>query len=83
MKAIQWKAVALSCGITWGVYVLFIGWVATTGWGSGIVSGLGQFYIGYSASFIGGIIGGIWAFVDGFIGGAIFAWLYNAFASKK
>jgi hypothetical protein len=32
----------------------------------------------YGASFIGFI----WAFVDGLIGGAIFAWLYNLISTR-
>jgi len=44
------------------------------------VTPLSSLYIGYAPSFVGGIIGGIWGFFDGLIGGAILALLYNAFA---
>jgi hypothetical protein len=38
---------------------------------------LTHFYRGYSLTLIGGAIGTVWAFVDGLIGGAVFAWLYD------
>ena len=42
---------------------------------------LSNFYIGMKLSVLGGIIGGIWGFFDGAIGGFLFAWLYNKFNS--
>ena len=71
---------ALAFGISCGFYAIFIGvtaWIFN--WGNPIVAMLSSLYIGYKASLIGSIIGGLWAFVDGFIGGAIIAWLYNKF----
>jgi hypothetical protein len=47
-----------------------------------LVTVLSSLYIGYSPTFLGGIIGGIWAFVDGAIAGAIIAWVYNLVAKK-
>jgi hypothetical protein len=44
---------------------------------------IGQLYRGYSISPAGSFIGLIWAFFDGLIGGAIFAWLYNAIANRS
>jgi hypothetical protein len=38
---------------------------------------IGRIYRGYSLSPSGSFVGLIWALLDGFIGGAIFAWLYN------
>ena len=52
------------------------------GWGKGIVEVMSSVYIGYSASFLGGIIGAVWGFADGLIGGAIFALIYNGIARK-
>jgi len=31
---------------------------------------------------LGSLIGLVWGFVDGLIGGAIFAWLYNLLAAR-
>lgn len=41
---------------------------------------LGQFYMGYSISFLGSIVGFIYGFVNGYIGGVIIARIYNLFA---
>ncbi len=43
---------------------------------------IGSLYRGYSITPLGSIIGLAWAAVDGLVGGAIFAWLYNWFASR-
>ncbi len=74
------KAFALSCGILWSACILVWGWVAMTGYGVAGVELVGSVYLGYSASFLGAIIGAVWAFIDGAVGGAIFAWLYNRLA---
>ena len=39
-------------------------------------------YRGYTVTPIGSLIGLVWALVDGFIGGAIFAWVYNRIAER-
>lgn len=79
MEKLNVKALALSLGITWSLCTLFLGWVATFGWGARIVDVMSSLYIGYAPTFIGGIIGGIWGFFDGAIGGLILAWIYNDF----
>lgn len=80
MATINVKACTLAAGVLWGLGVLVLGWMAAAGWGAGMVQVLGSVYLGYTATFLGGIIGGVWAFVDGAVAGAIFAWLYNSFA---
>jgi hypothetical protein len=72
------KKLAISSAIVWGLYVLLAGWVAAIGWGNhDLVKALAGLYIGYKATFIGGIIGGLWAVVDGLIGGYLVAVFYN------
>ena len=83
MQKLNVKAFALAWGISFGVWVLVLGWLAAFGWGEKIVEIISSFYIGYASTFWGGIIGGVWAFFDGAIGGAIIALIYNAFAGKK
>lgn len=34
-------------------------------------------FLGYSVSGAGILLGAIYGFIDGFVGGAVFAWLYN------
>ncbi|PIN75390.1 hypothetical protein COV18_03870 [Candidatus Woesearchaeota archaeon CG10_big_fil_rev_8_21_14_0_10_37_12] len=42
-----------------------------------IVNAIAEWYIGYAPTLLGSIIGAMYAFVDGFIGGTLFAWIYN------
>jgi len=72
------KAFALTCGVIWGLGIFFLTWwiIAFEG-SSGEVTMIGRLYRGYSISPIGSLIGLMWAFFDGLIGGALFAWLYN------
>jgi len=75
------KAFALTCGIMWGLAVMLATlWLIVSGSGGTFMRYLDNFYIGYSFSVVGAFIGAIWGFVDGVIGGAIFAWLYNTIA---
>ena len=72
------KAFALTFGLWWGFGLFFLTWwiMAFEG-ATGEVTLIGHLYRGYNISPMGSIIGLLWAFVDGLIGGAIFAWLYN------
>ncbi|MCP4177984.1 MAG: membrane-associated protein [bacterium] len=83
MKKISVKGLALALGITWGLYMLLLGWVSCFGWGIGVMKIMSTLYIGFSPSFIGGIIGAIWGFFDGVIAGIIIAWIYNRVSKKK
>lgn len=66
--------------IVWALGVLIMGITASWfGYGKWFVESVGYVYVGYKASFIGVIVGIIWALVDAFIAGIIFAWLYNCF----
>ncbi|MDJ0651877.1 MAG: hypothetical protein QNJ27_02575 [Simkaniaceae bacterium] len=71
------KCLALSFGVVWGVAVLLTGWIAMTGWGSQFVDVLSSLYTGYGASFIGGVVGGIWAFFIGAILGCGVGLIHN------
>lgn len=78
------KAFALACGIVWGLAVwLATWWLLVFGFQGQMISNLDHFYFGYSYSYLGGVIGGIWGFVDGGIGGLVFAWLYNKLAGVQ
>ncbi|MDE1970609.1 MAG: bacteriophage holin [Patescibacteria group bacterium] len=74
------KALGVALGVLWALYVFFAGIFAMYGWGSALVALLSSFYLGYGASFAGALIGAVWAFVDGFVAGAIIAWVYNKIA---
>ena len=72
------KAFALTGGIIWGFGLFILTWwmIAFDG-ATGEPTLIGRVYRGYTVSPAGSFIGLIWALVDGLIGGAIFAWLYN------
>ncbi len=76
------KAFALTCAIVWGA-ALFMAtwWIILIDGASDGPTFIGSLYRGYSVTPVGSFIGLVWALVDGLIGGAIFAWLYNWFAS--
>jgi hypothetical protein len=73
---------ALALGLTWGLSVLVLGWVAMGGWGARWVEVLSSLYIGYRATAVGAIVGAIWAFFDGLIGGFLIAVFYNTFSPR-
>jgi hypothetical protein len=78
------KAFAFACGLIWGIGLfLLTWWVIISGGSTGETTLIGRVYWGYNISALGSIIGLIWAFVDGLIGGAVFAWLYNRLIPKK
>lgn len=38
---------------------------------------LGQFFIGYSVTFVGSLIGALYGFIFGYLSGLIISWVYN------
>ena len=74
------KALGLACGIVWSACCFCLGIMAMFNWGNALVDVLGSMYIGYKATVLGSIIGGIWGFFDAGIGGLVIAWLYNKLA---
>jgi hypothetical protein len=76
-------AFALACGIIWGVGLFALTWwvIAFDG-ATGEPTLIGLVYRGYKISPAGSFIGLLWAAPDGFVGGAIVAWLYNLFATR-
>jgi len=78
------KAFALTCGLVWGLGLFCLTWwlIAFDG-ATGEITMIGRLYRGFSISPAGSIIGLAWAFADGLVGGAVFAWLYNRLLGKK
>lgn len=80
------KGLAMVCGILWGGAMLVMG-LANLIWssyGQQFLQLMASVYPGYHAtrSIAEVIVGTLYGFVDGFIGGAVFAWLYNQFAKS-
>ncbi|HTN43804.1 MAG TPA: bacteriophage holin [Nitrospiria bacterium] len=77
------KAFALTFGLIWGFGLFFLTWwIMAFDGATGEAMFIGRVYRGYSVSPAGSLIGLAWALIDGSIGGAIFAWLYNLIASR-
>jgi len=77
-------SLGLAGGILWGAGAFLLGLAAWLfNWGTPIVELISSGYIGYSASFVGSLIGLVWGFADAFIGLAVFAWLYNLILEKR
>lgn len=77
------RAFGISCGIVWGLVIMFGTWfILLRGAPGEMISKLSTFYIGYSTTFIGGIIGFIYGFITGFVGGFLVAYLYNITQKK-
>ena len=84
------ESFALTCAVLWGLGLFCLTWwiilfdgpadVAAEGYS---VPFLGRIYRGYSITAGGSFIGLAWAFFDGLIGGALFAWLYNLMAGRR
>jgi hypothetical protein len=71
----------LVLGIT-GAVIIFVAtnWLVFKG---GDVVGphlslLGQFFIGYSVTFAGSLIGAVYGFIIGYLSGLLIGWIYNA-----
>ena len=78
------KAMALACGLIWGIGLCFLAWWLI------LLEGkapepclLNRMYPGYTMTPVGSLIGFGWGFVDAGMGGLIFAWLYNLIADKS
>ena len=83
MMKLNVKAFALACGSLWGVGLFAATWwiIAFEG-ATGDPTFIGRLYRGYAISPAGSLIGLVWALVDGVVGGAVFAWLYNLLAIR-
>jgi len=69
---------AFAMGIIWALGMLLLGWLGWwCQWGLDLIQVIASAYIGYGPTFLGGIIGAIWGFIDFFIFAALVAWVYN------
>lgn len=77
------RAFALASGLIWGFGLLVLTWwIMLFDGATGEATIIGQIYRGYNISPGGSLLGLIWGFFDGLVGGAIFAWLYNALIAR-
>lgn len=77
------RAFAVASAIVWGAGVFALTWwLIALGDTAAAPTLLERLYVGYEITPLGSVIGLVWAAVDGLIGGAIFAWLYNTVAGR-
>ena len=84
MLKLDVRAFAVTCALVWGLGLFVLTWwiIAFEG-ATGDPTLIGRVYRGYTITPLGSVIGLAWALLDGLIGGAIFAWLYNVIASRR
>lgn len=81
MNKLSIKGLGLAFGILWAASMLIMGLLATyTNYGGGFINAMSQMYPGAGVGIGHVLIGTVIGFIDGFVGGAILAWLYNKFA---
>jgi tetrahydromethanopterin S-methyltransferase subunit G len=72
------RALGIAFGLVWGLAIMLgTWWLLIFGCKGELMSQISQFYIGYSFSWGGAVIGFLWGFVDGFVCGFLIAWIYN------
>ncbi len=75
------KALAITVGGIWGACVLLVGLahLAWPGYGTAFLDLVASIYPGFHPDngFAAVVVGTLYALLDGGIGGAVFAWLYN------
>ena len=77
------KAFAITTALIWGIGLFAITWwIILLDGPTGEVTLIGKIYRCYNISPLGSLIGFLWGFFDGLIGGAVFAWLYNFFVDR-
>lgn len=80
------KAFALTAALLWGgaIFFLDLAHMIWPGYGSAFLDVVRSIYPGYAQTtgVVALLVGTVYAFVDGLVGGAIFAWLYNALGGR-
>ena len=77
------KAFSLAGGIIWGGSMFVLTWFSILGYGSQDAAAIAKsYYMGYSVSPMGSVIGAVYGLFDAGIGCGIFALLYNKIAEK-
>ena len=80
------RSLGLACALIWGGGIAFaaLAHLAVPSYGSAFLAFLSSIYPGFHGahSFADALTGIGYGLVDGGIGGAIFAWLYNLLASR-
>jgi hypothetical protein len=83
---IKITAFSLAFGILWAGYILLVSVIESfqPEYGRAFLDFCASIYPGYhpGSGFVSVIMGTAYGFVDGAIGGAVFAWIYNLIADR-
>ncbi len=78
------RAFALANGIVYGVTMALLAWLgAIFHIGEGAIKETEQYYPGFKATPLGGLLGAFYGLATGLAMGWAVAWLYNRFAERR
>ncbi len=63
--------------------MLFLGWASIFGLGTSLVNIISSVYVGFAPTVLGGIVGAVWGFIDGAIGGIVISSRLQLRAEKE
>ncbi len=72
-------ALGIALGSVWGASVCITTWISCyTGYGHVFLETMAlSIYPGYTITPVGSVLGLVYGFIDGLVGGAVLAWVYN------
>lgn len=71
-------SLGFAIGLTEAIAMAIFAWAAGYfGYGTDLIHVIASVFLGYGPSFVGGLIGAAWGFVDGFVFGWLIACFYN------
>jgi len=73
------SALGLSLGVVWGLAVFAVTLLATMRGIGHTLQLLGVYYLGYTVSYPGSVVGLVWGFANGFVVGVLITWFYDLF----
>jgi hypothetical protein len=73
-------ALGVACGITKGLFLMLFAWTAMYwNYGLSVIAQISEVYHGFDATFVGGLYGGGWGILVGFLFGLLVGCFYNLF----
>jgi len=87
MNKLSPKVLALTFGVFWAASIFFVDVINqffAAGYGQNFLDLVASIYPGYASGggLKGLVVGTFYGFVDGLVGGFIFAWVYNFISDK-
>ena len=78
MRDLDINKLGVAFAVAWSLFT-FLGGIAAAwlGWGKPLVEVLSSIYIGFDATLTGSIAGAVWGLANGYLWGALIAWIYN------